>query len=59
MHLIGSYPAESADEAVRAMIVGSRGRLAHLPDGETGDRRNWVVGTIVSLRDHPEPRRAP
>lgn len=28
--------------------------LRHLPDGETGERDRWVVGTINSLRSHPD-----
>jgi hypothetical protein len=29
------------------------GDLDFLPDGETGSRRNWIIGMIESLRDHP------
>ena len=30
------------------------GRLRMLPDGETGERRNWIVHVIESLRNHPD-----
>jgi hypothetical protein len=29
------------------------GDLDYLPDGETGDRRNWIVSAIEGFRDHP------
>ena len=29
-------------------------RLRSLPDGETGERRNWVISIIDGLRDHPD-----
>ena len=30
--------------------------LDYLPDGETGDRRNWVISMIEALRVHPDFR---
>lgn len=30
------------------------GRLHSLPDGETGERRNWIIHIIESLRAHPD-----
>jgi hypothetical protein len=27
-----------------------------VPDGETGDRRNWVISMIEALRVHPDFR---
>ena len=30
------------------------GRLQSLPDGETGDRRNWIIHIIEALRAHPD-----
>jgi hypothetical protein len=28
--------------------------LGALPDGETGDRFHWIIGTIEKLREHPD-----
>jgi hypothetical protein len=28
--------------------------LISLPDGETGERRNWIISIIESLREHPD-----
>ena len=33
-------------------ILGSR--LRSLPDGETGERRNWIISIIEGLRSHPD-----
>jgi hypothetical protein len=30
--------------------------LGYLPDGETGVRRNWVIGMIEGFRSHPDLR---
>lgn len=30
------------------------GRLRSLPDGETGERRNWIIHIVEGLRDHPD-----
>src|SRR5271156_5263495 len=32
------------------------GDLPCLPDGETGDRQNWVLNVIEGFRDHPDVR---
>jgi hypothetical protein len=55
VHLVGSMPFETAEEVLRA----SAGTIGHLvtalPDGEVGDRRNWV--RYLPLRvysEHPQ-----
>ena len=53
-HLVGSLPGESAGEAMRLAVERLGDDLAYLPDGETGDRRNWVIPMIESLREHPD-----
>lgn len=53
-HLVGSIPAADTESAMR-LAVGRLGpTLRMLPDGETGERRNWIVHIIESLRDHPD-----
>lgn len=54
MHVIGSYPAPTAEEAMRELLVRAGPHLAYLPDGETGERRDWIVHIIAGLRDHPD-----
>ncbi|MEA2179006.1 MAG: hypothetical protein QOG77_2303, partial [Solirubrobacteraceae bacterium] len=40
--LVGSLPFDTAEEALRAAATGLRGHVAWLPDGEVGERINWV-----------------
>jgi len=53
-HLVGSLPGESAEEAMGQALDRLGPVLRSLPDGETGDRRNWIIHIIESLRSHPD-----
>jgi len=55
-HLVGSIPAASAAEAMRLAVQRLGPELDYLPDGETGVRRNWVIGMIDGFRNHPDLR---
>jgi hypothetical protein len=55
-HLVGSIPAASAAEAMRLAVQRLGPDLGYLPDGETGVRRNWVIGMIEGFRSHPDLR---
>lgn len=52
--LVGSIPADNAEDAMTQALREVGPHLRHVPDGETGERRDWVVGTINSLRSHPD-----
>ncbi|WP_300008735.1 hypothetical protein [Pseudonocardia sp.] len=54
LHVIGSYPAATAPEAMREMLARAAPHLAYLPDGETGERRDWIVHIINGLREYPD-----
>ncbi|MEW2357124.1 hypothetical protein [Spirillospora sp. NPDC029432] len=54
VHLVGSYPAADAGEAMTAAVRAAGGRLRTLSDGEVGERRNWVQHIIEGLRRHPD-----
>ena len=56
LHVIGSYPAATAEAAMSDMLSRAAPQLAYLPDGETGERRDWIVHIINGLRDHPDLR---
>ncbi len=53
-HLVGSLPGQSAEEAMSLAIDVLGPRLASLPDGETGDRHDWIIHIIESFRSHPD-----
>jgi hypothetical protein len=54
VHLIGSYPADTPEDAMREVLKRAGPHLAYLPDGETGARRNWIASIIDGLRGHPD-----
>ena len=53
-HLVGSIPLESAEAAMSAALERMEPNLEWLPDGETGERTNWIIHIIESFRDHPD-----
>jgi len=42
VHLVGSVPMAGAEEVFREVSAALGPRLKRLPDGETGERLNWV-----------------
>lgn len=54
VHLVGSYPADDTRQAM-TITANECGRyLRSLPDGEVGDRRNWIVHIVEAFRRHPD-----
>ena len=55
VHLVGTIPAGDTKEALRLVLDTVGDRVGdRLPDGETGDRGNWIGRLIESLRQHPD-----
>ncbi len=54
--LLGSIPSGSAREAMRLAVDTLGPYLLALPDGETGERRNWIAGTVDAMRRIPALR---
>ncbi|HSM02341.1 MAG TPA: hypothetical protein VK960_07895 [Acidimicrobiia bacterium] len=55
VHLVGTIPAASTREAMSLVVERIGDRIGdRLPDGETGDRENWIGRIIESLRRHPD-----
>lgn len=54
--LVGSVPARGPQEAMTEALTEVGAHLDQMPDGETGDRANWVAGLIDRLRSHPDLR---
>jgi hypothetical protein len=53
-HLVGSIPAENAEQAMRAATTRLGAWLRTLPDGETGERHRWIVHIVDWMRTHPD-----
>lgn len=52
-HLVGSIPGDDATDAMALALDRLGGHLDFLPDGETGERRNWIISMLEAFRDHP------
>lgn len=55
IHLVGTVPAGSTAEALRLVhdTIGDR-VTDWLPDGETGDRKDWIARLVTNLANHPD-----
>jgi len=53
-HLVGSLPGATPGAAMTTAVEILGPHLQSLPDGETGERRNWIISIIEGLRDHPD-----
>ena len=53
-HLVGSIPLESTEAAMTAGLERLGPNLRWLPDGETGERTNWILHIVESFRAHPD-----
>jgi len=55
VHLVGTIPAASTRDAMSLVVERVGERIGdRMPDGETGDRENWIGRIIESLRSHPD-----
>jgi len=54
IHLTGTIPGDNAEQAIKLALKEGAEHLLWLPDGETGERRNWLVNTLDALKDHPD-----
>lgn len=55
VHLVGTVPASDAAEVFELVGEILDGRVGVcVPDGETGDRLDWVNRIVESLRAHPD-----
>jgi hypothetical protein len=53
-HLVGSLPGDDADDAMSLALANLGATLQSLPDGETGDRHNWIIHILEAMRMHPD-----
>ncbi len=57
--LVGSVPLESGEAVFRAAASILGEHLERIPDGETGDRLNWIGWQIAIFQQHPDLEPAP
>lgn len=53
-HLVGSLPGQTPATAMATALDILGPHLRSLPDGETGERRNWILSIVEGLRAHPD-----
>lgn len=51
--IVGSIPLKNADEAINAAWTALGPHLRRIPDGETGERSNWIMFQYPRLANHP------
>ena len=54
LHLVGSVPLASAAEVFETVGSIWGPRAQRIPDGETGERTNWIAFQRMILADHPK-----
>jgi hypothetical protein len=50
--LLGSYALPTAEAVFRAVSEALGDRVSRIPDGETGDRSQWIRWQVFAFRDH-------
>lgn len=53
-HLVGSLPGPDARTAMTTALDVLGPYLRSLPDGETGERRDWVESAVDAMASHPD-----
>lgn len=59
VHLCGSVPLADSETVFRTVAAKLGGRVRRIPDGEPGERDNWVVWQLPKLEAHPDLELAP
>jgi hypothetical protein len=51
--LVGSFAAQTAEDVFRTVSAALGDRVQRIPDGETGERREWIRWQVFAFRDNP------
>jgi hypothetical protein len=51
--LVGSFAAPTAEAVFRTVSGALGNRVRRIPDGETGDRSQWIRWQVLAFRDNP------
>jgi hypothetical protein len=58
IHLVGSVPMASAEEVFASVSAALGARIKRLPDGETGERGDWITWLEPAFADNPAFRKS-
>jgi hypothetical protein len=53
-HLVGALPGDTPQDALELAYSTVGPHLRSVPDGETGERRKWVIAVFDMMRRHPD-----
>ena len=53
IHLVGSVPMANAREVFTVVGKALGSRLKRIPDGETGERLDWITWLEPVFSEHP------
>lgn len=54
VHLCGSIPLADTEAVFEQVATRVGSHVSRIPDGETGERDNWVVWQLPKLQNHPD-----
>jgi hypothetical protein len=58
IYLVGSVPLSSTAEVIETISAAFGSRISRIPDGEVGERSDWVSHLERLFRDHPDFERS-
>src|ERR1700750_1948728 len=53
LHLVGSVPMANAEAVFRTVSAAFGAKLKRIPDGETGERSDWIMWLRPVFADNP------
>jgi hypothetical protein len=58
VHLVGSVPMANAETVFEAVSAALGARVTRYPDGETGERRDWITWLEAVFANNPAFRKS-
>jgi hypothetical protein len=58
VHLVGSVPLANAEQVFETVSAALGGRIKRIPDGETGERSDWITWLEPVFADNPAFQRS-
>ena len=54
IYLVGSVPMSSTEQVFEAVSAAFGNRIKQIPDGEVGERSDWITHLEALFREHPD-----